>query len=231
MLDLTIHPPSRSMILTSTHSSLQSMWELTITPLWGPASLLALVPLSYHCGVSLSTPFRGPASLLALVPLSNRCGISQSTPLWVLAFSLAYHPVSYSDTICNNPILFALSFSDFPKRFLKCDRLGRGFHTPSSMNLRSNNPSPWEPNVLASTLSSLQYMWDVTIHPFGVQRLYHIHSRVRQENLDSRHLRSKQCMLKPLARFWEGGFRKQGQIDFQNRFCKKIWNKVLEAIL
>ena len=143
MLDLTIHPPFGPIILTSTHSSLQSMWEITITPppLWGLASLLVLVPLSNQCRISQSIPFRGPASSLALVPLSNRCGISQFTPLWVSAFSLAYHPVSYSDTICDNPILFALSFSDFPKRFFKCERLGRGFHTPSSMNLRSNNPS------------------------------------------------------------------------------------------
>ena len=102
----------------------QPMWDLTIHPLWGPASSLALIPFSNQRGTpTKSTPLQGPVSLLAyrLVP----------TPFQGLASSLAHRPVSSSDTICNGPspplsdiIFFGLFLKVFKRRLLE-----RGFHT------------------------------------------------------------------------------------------------------
>ena len=51
-------PPLRPSILAGTHSTLQSMWDLTIHPLRGLVSSLILVLLSNRCGISQSTTFK-----------------------------------------------------------------------------------------------------------------------------------------------------------------------------
>ena len=100
----------------------QSMWDLTIHPLRGPASSLTLVPFSNRCGIPQSTPFR--ANVLVGTP-------PRVHPLQGSASSLAHRPESGSDTICNNSsspladiILFRFSLKVFKMRLL-----GRGFHT------------------------------------------------------------------------------------------------------
>ena len=77
------------------------------TLLWGLASSLTLVPLSYRCGISQSTLLQDPASSLTLVPLSDRRGISQSTPIPGPASSLAQSPVFGFDANCNAPNFFS----------------------------------------------------------------------------------------------------------------------------
>ena len=43
------------------------------------------------------------------------------------------------------------------------------FLTP--IDVGSHSPPPSEPNILVGTRSSLQLMWDLTIHPFGASVL------------------------------------------------------------
>ena len=84
------------------------MWDLTIHPIWGPASSLALIPFSNRCGTSTkSTPLRASVSLLT------------------------HRSVSGSDTICNNssPPLADIVLFGLPLKVFKTCQFGRGFHT------------------------------------------------------------------------------------------------------
>ena len=93
----------------------QPMWNLTIHPLWGSVSSLALVPFSNRCGT--------PQSTGAYRPCWHTASCSPPPGLSLL---VARCPMSDSDTICNNSIppvedivLFELSLLRFPSRFLK----------------------------------------------------------------------------------------------------------------
>ena len=110
------------------------------TFLWGPVSLLALVPLSNQCGTPPNPPCSVPNVLVGTLPrvhppfLAQRpCWHTPSCPppsrLSLLAgggsvSSLAHHPMSGSNTICISPnpplayiVFFGLSLLDFPSRF------------------------------------------------------------------------------------------------------------------
>ena len=95
------------------------MWDLTIHPPWGPASLLArrsvsgsnkycpLWPVMYRhqpYGFKTCLLGRGFHTLIrkASFPSPTDVG-SHKPPPWGPAPSLAHHSVSGSDTICNNP--------------------------------------------------------------------------------------------------------------------------------
>ena len=96
-------------------------------------------------------PFQGPTSSLALVSLPNRCEISQSTPFraqrphWLLFLS----PIN---VVSHDP--------PFKAQCPHC----LSFLSP--INVVSHNPPLSKPNVLASSRSSLQSTWYLTIHPF-----------------------------------------------------------------
>ena len=121
-------------------------------------------------GISQSTPLQGPTSLLALIPLSNRCGISQSTPLQGPVSVLTHRPVSGSDTICNGSsppladiFLFGLSLSSFPSRLLNTfvrERLPHRLCSPSPIDVGSHNPTPFRAQRLR---------WHLFLSPINVE--------------------------------------------------------------
>ena len=146
-------------------STPQPMWDITIHPLQGPASLLTLFPSSNRCGTApKSTPFgaQRPYWHIAscLLPLGNSKkadtsfgGTSPSVySLWGTARRLAHRLVSGSDTIFNTPnspladiVLFGFSLFGYPQGFKT--RLGEGFHT-----------------LINRGLFPSQSMWDITLN-------------------------------------------------------------------
>ena len=73
--------------------------------------------------------------------------------------------------LCNRPsppltdiVLFGLFHFTLPLKVFKTCLLGRDFHTLIK-NASFSSPTNVGLNVLASTRSSLQSMWDLTIHP------------------------------------------------------------------
>ena len=110
------------------HSSPLPMRDLTIHPLRGLASSLALISFSNRCETSQSTPPSGSSVLASTLPRVH--------PLQGLASILSHCPVLGSDTICNSPspaladiVLIGLSLSGFPLKIFKTRLLRRDFHT------------------------------------------------------------------------------------------------------
>ena len=121
----------------------QSMWDLTIHPLQGPASLLTLVPFSNRCGTPPNPPPSGPSILTGTPP--------RVYPLRGTTSSLSHRSVSGSDTICNGPSLPLADIVIFrlPLKVFKMRLLRRGFHTlikgvsfSSSTDVGSHIPKP-----------------------------------------------------------------------------------------
>ena len=157
-------------------------------PPFGPASSLALAPLSNRSGISRSTPLHGPASSLALVPLSNRRGISRSIPLrgpsvltstrsslhlmWDLTIHLLPGPSVLAGTPLGvHPLLGSAGISRFTPFQGPVSSLAHcSVSTPFWVQLRSHD-SPLS-RAQCPRWHTAQYPppsglnWDLTIHPF-----------------------------------------------------------------
>ena len=73
--------PFKTSILAGTRFPLQSMWDLTIHPIQGSASSLALVPLSNRCGISQFAPFRAQHPRWPSFPPPTNVGSHNPPPL------------------------------------------------------------------------------------------------------------------------------------------------------